>query len=146
MSARGEIILGVGVDLVEISRLRQTLKRWGSAFCAKVFLDAEREYCDMQACPHRHYAGRFAVKEAVAKAFGTGIGDPVGWRDIEVVRNPDTGAPSVHLHGKALDTARRRRIARILISLSHSHNHAVAQAVVIGTPGKAPRVATKKQA
>lgn len=134
MTPKPDTVLGVGVDLVELSRLRDALKQWGDKFCERVFLDAEREYCDAQAAPHRHYAGRFAVKEAVAKAFGTGIGDPIGWRDIEVVRDADTGAPSVRLRGRAREVARRRGVTRILASLSHSHGQAVAQAVVLGIP------------
>lgn len=134
MTPAPDTVLGVGVDLVDLSRIRNAFVRWGEKFCDRVFLDAEREYCDAQAAPHRHYAGRFAVKEAVAKAFGTGIGDPIGWRDIQVVRDPQTGAPSVRLRGRAREIGRRRGVTRILVSLSHTHGQAVAQAVVLGAP------------
>jgi holo-[acyl-carrier protein] synthase len=141
----GERTLGIGVDLVELDRIRDAFKRWGDRFCERVFLDAEREYCDAQAAPHRHYAGRFAVKEAVAKAFGTGIGDPIAWRDIEVVRDAASGAPSVRLRGRARETARRRGVTRIHVSLSHSHHLAVAQALVLGTPPARARAASREE-
>ena len=132
-SAVGESVLGIGVDLVEIRLLREALKRWGGKFCERVFRDAEREYCDEQSVPWRHYAGRFAVKEAVSKAFGTGIGRHLGWLDIEVVRDASTGAPSVRLFGAGRRLAAERGVSRILVSLSHGRHYAVAQALIVKT-------------
>ena len=131
----GEKVIGTGVDLVENSRIRTILDHWGIRFKARVFLPAEQAYCNSKAAPWLYYAGRFAVKEAVAKAFGTGIGPELGWLDMEVVKDPVSGAPSIALspHGRLL--ADRQQVARILISLSHTHNFAVAQAILIkGTP------------
>ena len=81
--------------------------------------------------PSRHYAGRFAVKEAVTKAFGTGIGPGLGWLDIEVVRNADTGAPSVRISSRSWKMAEEKGVGRILVSLSHTRNYAVAHALVL---------------
>lgn len=128
----GERILGVGVDLVDIQRVVDAVNSWGAGFTRRVFRPAERAYCESKVSPGRHYAARFAVKEAVSKALGTGIGARVGWRDIEVVRNPDTGAPSVRLYGAARAWARQCGADRILVSLSHAHGSAMAQAVVVG--------------
>jgi holo-[acyl-carrier protein] synthase len=128
----GERILGTGIDLVENARFRDVLSRWDERFLARVFLDQEREYCWKKAFPAQHFAGRFAIKEAVAKAFMTGIGSHFGWLDIEVVRNPATGAPSVALHGKAADYARAVGVTRILVSISHTRDYAVASAVLAG--------------
>lgn len=125
-------MIGVGVDLVEVPRVRRTIGRWKGRFLDRVFRTSERTYCDAQAVPWRHYAGRFAVKEAVGKAFGTGIGDRIGWTDIEVLRDAKSGAPAVRLHGQGKRLAARRGVRRILISLSHSRDHAVAQAVLVG--------------
>ncbi len=125
-------VLGVGIDLVENTRLREAMERWEGRFVERVFRESERSYCEGQAVPWRHYAGRFAVKEAVSKAFGTGIGDRVGWLDIEVTRDEGTGAPSVRLFGNALRLARERGVARVLVSLSHSHAYAVAEALLVG--------------
>jgi holo-[acyl-carrier protein] synthase len=130
----GLTILGTGIDLVENDRMWEALTRWGAKFRDRVFVPREQAYCDAAANPARHYAGRFAVKEAVAKAFGTGIGPSIGLLDIEVTRHPDSGAPSVQLGGKAAELARRRRVTDIHISLSHTHSLAIAHAILVGAP------------
>ena len=124
-------IAGTGIDLVENDRMRHVLDRWGDAFKNRVFLKSEQDYCDSKAVPNQSYAARFAVKEAVAKAFGTGMTPQLGWLDIEVMRNPGTGAPSVKLSAKGEKLAEERAVTKILISLSHTHSHAVAQAILV---------------
>ena len=126
-------VLGVGIDLVENKRMKETLEQWGTQFKNRVFTPAEQAYCDKKSAPWRHYAGRFAVKESVSKAFGTGIGKHVGWLDIEVTRNPDTGAPVSELRGKAKALADQKKVHRVLVSLSHTHDFAIAQAVLVGS-------------
>lgn len=130
--ARSRRILGIGVDLVENHRIKRMLKKWGPRFTARVFSDAERAYCDSQASVAPHYAGRFAVKEAVAKAFGTGVGVDVALTDVEVIRDPATGAPSVRLAGRARKLARARKVETVFVSLSHTRHYAVAQVVLEG--------------
>lgn len=130
MSSAGDV-LGIGVDLTENERMRTTLKRWDGQFKDRVFRREEQRYCDACTQPWRHYAGRFAVKEAVSKAFGTGIGEALGWLDIEVVRGT-AGAPTVKLHDGGARLARRRGVRKILISLSHTRHYAVAQALLVG--------------
>lgn len=127
----GGSVLGTGIDLVENERMEEVMRRWGERFRDRVFLPEEQRYCDSKAAPSRHYAGRFAVKEAVTKALGTGIGPGLGWLDIEVVRNPDTGAPSVRVSPRSWNVARERGVGRILVSLSHTRNYAVAHALVL---------------
>jgi len=134
----GECILSIGVDIVECGRVRGAISEWGDRFIGRVFRAEERAYCDGQAAPWRHYAGRFAVKEAVAKAFGTGIGDSLGWKDVEVSRNAATGAPTVTLHGRGVRLALGRRVVRVLVSLSHGRDFAIAHAVLIGAVDPAP--------
>lgn len=124
-------VLGIGVDLTENDRMRATLKRWDKHFKVKIFRPAEQRYCEACSQPWRHYAGRFAVKEAVSKAFGTGIGEALGWLDIEVVRSA-AGAPTVKLHAAGARLARQRGVQNILISLSHTRHYAVAQALLVG--------------
>jgi holo-[acyl-carrier protein] synthase len=124
-------VLGTGVDLVENDRLRALLEKWGGQFRDRVFLPSEQAYCQDKASPWLYYAGRFAVKEAVSKAFGTGIGPALGWLDIEVTRDPATGAPSVRLSRRAARLARSRGVSRILVSLSHTRHFAVAQALLL---------------
>lgn len=123
-------VLGIGIDLVENRRMRETLDRWGAHFKDKVFLPREQSYCETRAEPWHHYAGRFAVKEAVSKAFGTGVSGHIGWLDIEVVRDGQTGAPSVKLSGKGRALAAARGVGRVLVSLAHTEHYSVAQAVL----------------
>jgi holo-[acyl-carrier protein] synthase len=129
-------ILGTGIDLVENERMRASLTRLGARFKNRVFCDREQSYCDAKVDAARHYAGRFAVKEAVAKAFGTGIGAHLGLLDIEVTRDEQSGAPSVCLNGKARGYARRRGVTAIHISLTHTRDFAVAHAIIVGTPSR----------
>jgi holo-[acyl-carrier protein] synthase len=125
-------VLGIGVDLVENDRMQEMLDRWGPKFKEKVFLKKEQQYCETKAAPGHHYAARFAVKEAVSKAFGTGMGPHIGWLDIEVVRDPETGAPSVKLSKKARKLASARNAGDVLVSLSHTKNYAMAHALLLG--------------
>ena len=129
------MILGIGIDLVENSRIQSMLDRWGGKFTEKVFLPKERSYCESMAVPCRHYAGRFAVKEAVSKAFSTGISSHLSWLDMEVVKNPGTGAPSIKFSGKAAQYVKSRGVSNVMISLSHTHTYSIAEALLVG--GKA---------
>ena len=129
---RSAAVLGTGIDLVENDRMESLLTRWSGKFKDRVFLPAEQAYCESKAFPFRHYAGRFAVKEAVSKAFGTGLGPSLGLLDIEVVRDEGSGAPSVQLIGNARKLARAKGVSHVLISLSHTKNYAVAHALLLG--------------
>ncbi len=124
-------ILGIGVDIVEISRLNAAIQRQGQPFLERCFCAAEQAYCQSHREPARFYAARFAAKEAVAKALGTGIGAQLTWRDIEVLR-AEEGAPSIQLHGTGAETAKRLGVQSVLISISHSEHYAVANAVAVG--------------
>lgn len=124
-------ILGTGIDIVEIERIAASIARHGEPFLARIFTAGEREYCAAMRKPEIFYAARFAAKEAVSKAFGTGITAQVGWRDIEV-RRKASGEPFVALHGEGAATARRLGIAEIHLSLSHSDHYAVAHALAVG--------------
>ncbi len=127
-----DCILGHGIDLVENDRFREVLSRWDERFLSRVFLQGEMDYCRRKAAPEQHFAGRFAIKEAVSKAFRTGIGEHCGWLEIEVERHPLSGAPSVLLHGKAAETAANLGVSRILVSLSHTRAYSVASAILEG--------------
>ena len=123
-------LFGIGVDIVETARIHSSIERFGERFLKRVFTEAERRYCSAMPHPARHYAARFAAKEAVSKAFGAGIGAKIGWRDIEVLRK-ETGQPYVLLHGPASELAEKLGIGQALISLSHSDNYSVANAVLV---------------
>jgi holo-[acyl-carrier protein] synthase len=123
-------IFGIGIDVVEVSRIAASIERHGVVFLDKIFTVSEREYCDSRKNPAIHYAARFAAKEAVAKAFGTGIGGNAGLHDLEVVHRPG-GAPVIRLSGAAHEFAEGKGICEVHISLTHTDQYAAANAVVI---------------
>ena len=133
------MILGIGVDLVDVERIDRAIERHGEHFLHRVFTENEIAYCSAIRAPGPHYAARFAAKEAVSKAFGTGIGERLGFQEIEVCRE-DSGAPFIVLRGAAVQFARERGVQKIHLALSHTATHAVAQVVIEGpdaTPGAA---------
>jgi holo-[acyl-carrier protein] synthase len=117
--------LRVGVDLIEIERIRRALDRHGESFKRRCFTEAEREYCDSKPNPPQHYAGRFAAKEAVGKALGSGV--YFTWREIEIRGRPK---PGVHLSGRTAAWAEKVNAGRIELSMTHSRELAAAVAVV----------------
>jgi holo-[acyl-carrier protein] synthase len=116
----------VGVDLIEIERVRHALDRHGDGFRERCFTEAERDYCESKPNPAQHYAGRFAAKEAVGKALGSGV--YFTWREIEIRGRPK---PGVHLSGRTARFAERLGSIRIELSMTHSRELAAAVAVVI---------------
>ena len=122
---------GVGIDLTEVGRIREMLARHGERFKKRTFTEGEIAYCDGCADPAMHYAARFAAKEAAAKALGTGVwAEDVDWRDIEVTREA-SGKPVLLLHGGAKARAERDGVRRMLISLTHTKELAMAQVVLV---------------
>jgi holo-[acyl-carrier protein] synthase len=122
-------VLGAGVDLCEVDRMRRVLART-PGFAARVFTDDEQAYCRARRDPAERFAARFAAKEAVLKAMGVGLG-ACAFRDIEVVR-AESGAPSLALHGAAAELAAARGIARWHMSLSHTSMVAEALVIAVG--------------
>jgi holo-[acyl-carrier protein] synthase len=122
-------VLGIGVDLVENARVQHSLDRFGERFLRRVFTPGEIEYSQSMKYPARHLAARFAAKEAVSKAFGTGIGKAMGWKDIDVHRKP-SGEPFVVLEGGAKKLVDERGVTAIWITLSHTEHHAMAMIVL----------------
>src|SRR5881275_2007712 len=112
-------VLGIGVDLVECARIQHSLDRFGQKFLQRVFTQGEIGYSMSMKFPARHLAARFAAKEAVSKAFGTGIGKSMGWRDIDVRKKP-SGEPFLVFSGPAKELGRQRGVTNALISLSHT--------------------------
>jgi holo-[acyl-carrier protein] synthase len=124
-------VVGVGVDLCEVDRMRATLART-AGFADRVFTDGEQAYCRRAKDPAERFAVRFAAKEAVLKALGSGLG-ACRLRDIEVVR-ADSGAPAVVLHDTAADLADRRGVTRWHVSLTHTAT--LAEAMVVAVAGE----------
>ena len=128
------MILGIGVDLVEISRVRSMIASQGERAIAKLFTEDERAYCSGMANPARHYAVRVAAKEAAFKALsGSEDARGIGWREMEVELD-EVGRPSLRLHGRASARAKELGVARSWISLSHGDDLATAFVVLESAP------------
>lgn len=121
-------MIGIGTDLVEVERFRRIVARTPTIL-DRMFTDEEQAYADKRRDPTERYAVRFAAKEAVLKALGTGLGE-VPLKEIEVVR-AESGAPSVQLHGKAADVAEAKGVTRWLLTLTHTDSLAQAIAVAL---------------
>lgn len=124
------MVLGVGADIIEIDRVRRAVERNGRRFLERVYTRAEIEYCGAGKGQYASLAARFAAKEAVLKALGSGLRE-CRWVEVEVGRH-DWGQPVVLLHGAAAGIAARKGVTEVLLSLSHSREHAVAFAVATG--------------
>lgn len=128
------MIRGLGTDIVEIVRVGEMLDKHGEQFLSRVFTDAEVAYCQQRKAYLQHFAGRWAAKEAVMKAIGTGWSRGVGFSDIEV-RSLATGQPTLVLHEEARRTADEHGIGEILITISHCRAYATATAVALASVG-----------
>jgi holo-[acyl-carrier protein] synthase len=123
------MILGLGIDIIEVARVQSSVERFGDRFLNRLLLPEEITYCQQHKAAAPFVAARFAAKEAISKAFGTGIGMQLGWHDMEV-RRKESGEPFVVLHGKGNELFVKRGAKRLLISLSHTQNYATAVAVL----------------
>ncbi len=126
-----ESIRGIGVDLAKIPRMRQVVERWQDRFLRRVFTEEEIAYCQRRHDPIPHLAARFAAKEAVMKALGTGLRMGVTWREMEVRRERGE-APTMVLTGRTAAIARAKGASRILVSLTHDGDYAFAQVMLVG--------------
>lgn len=133
------MVLGVGIDLAEVNRIRASMEKFGDRFVRRILRAAEEEYCRKFRHPEIHIAARFAAKEAISKAFGTGIGHVMGWLDLEITHQAG-GAPSVILHDRALAELKRRGATRVLVSLSHTQQYATAMALLVMEPDPVPHM------
>jgi len=123
------MIVGTGIDVIEVPRVAAALERFGERFLRRVFTDGEIRYCDSKANRVERYAARFAAKEAAMKALGTGWSHGVRWRDLEVLRQPG-GRPTVAFHGKAAEFAAKLGVAHAALSLTHTKAEALAQVIL----------------
>lgn len=128
-------IKGLGVDLVEVPRMRRVVERWKERFLRRVFTPAELDYCFKRRDPVPHLAVRFAAKEACLKALGTGLRMGVCWRELEVRREPGQ-PPVLVLSGRSRAIGLAKGASQVLLSLTHDGDYAFAQAMLMGSPGK----------
>ena len=126
----GGVLLGLGCDLIEVERIHGVLERHGERFLKRVFTDEERAYCESLKHPHKHYAARWAAKEAVSKTFTTGIGTHLDWTSVSIYHGTRM-EPLVRLDDKARALLTEVGGTGVLISLSHTETHAMAVAALV---------------
>ena len=122
------MIHGTGVDLIEISRIKNSIQKYSGKFEERVFTSKEIDYCRSKADPFKHFAARFAAKEAVLKSLGTGMAEGISWKDMEIL-NQESGQPVLSLSGKGRDIFDSLNLSTIHISMTHDKQYAVAQAI-----------------
>jgi holo-[acyl-carrier protein] synthase len=123
------MIVGTGIDIAEVGRVRQSMARFGDRFLRRIYTAGEIRYCDSKANRAERYAARFAAKEAAMKALGTGWNHGVRWRDCEVVRPPGK-RPTIVFHGKAAEIAAAMGVKNTALSLTHTEEQAIAQVIL----------------
>jgi holo-[acyl-carrier protein] synthase len=125
----GMAIVGTGIDICEVARVRQAIDRFGQRFVKRVFTEAERAYCESKRNRIERYAARFAAKEAAMKAIGTGLRRGVSWQDFEVGREPG-GRPTIVIRGKGAEFAAKLGMKRAALSITHTKDQALAQVIL----------------
>ncbi len=130
--SRGGIVVGIGTDIIECARIGKMIEKHGELFLARVYTQREINYCSSRKAANQHYAGRWAAKEAVFKAIGTGWARGIQWKDVEVT-NETGGKPSIVLEGFAKSHCRQQGISEIMITISHCRHYAVAFATALAT-------------
>lgn len=133
------VIIGIGTDIIECPRIGMMIEQHGELFLRRVYTDREIRYCQARKHAMEHFAGRWAAKEAILKAIGTGWTRGIAWTDVEV-RNQPGGAPKVYVCGGAKEAAVEKGIVDIMISISHCRTYATAYALAIGKDGAVGRV------
>jgi holo-[acyl-carrier protein] synthase len=123
------MIVGTGIDIAEVPRIRRAIERFGGRFLQRIYTAGEMRYCDSKANRMERYAARFAAKEAAMKALGTGWNHGVRWRDCEVTRMPG-GRPTIAFHGVAAEFAARLGVKNAALSISHTAEQAIAQVIL----------------
>jgi holo-[acyl-carrier protein] synthase len=122
-------IVGTGIDICEVARVREAIDRFGQRFLKRVFTQAEREYCESKRNRIERYAARFAAKEAAMKAIGTGLRRGVSWQDFEVGREAG-GRPTILIKGKGAEFAEKLGMKRAALSITHTESQAMAQVIL----------------
>lgn len=127
----GGPVIGIGTDIIECARIANMIEKHGELFLNRVYTRNEIAYCSCRKSTNQHYAGRWAAKEAVLKALGTGWAQGIQWTDVEVV-NEIGGRPHIELSGQAKTISSQMGIREVLISISHCRGYAIAYATAVG--------------
>lgn len=126
------MVIGTGIDIVNIERIEKMMARWGDFFLGRVFTEREIVWCQQRSRPSECFAIRFAAKEAFLKAIGRGLRNGIQWVDIEVENDP-LGKPLLSFHRKAKETLEAQQINKALLTLSHERSYAVAHVILVGS-------------
>lgn len=126
----GSNVVGIGIDQIEVERIQESIERHGSHFVGKIFTDSEQRYCREMTNPAPHYAARFAAKEAVAKALGTGFGRQFGWLDSEIVHGSE-GEPIMNFSKKGFQLLNEKGAKHALVSLTHLNSIASSAVLLV---------------
>jgi len=124
------MITGTGIDIVEVFRMKDAMKKWGDNFLARIFTPKEIKYSNSKRFAPQHFAARFAAKEAVIKAFGQPRAFPVNLTDIEIF-NDGEGKPVIEFHGAGLKLKKKKKVGKVIVSMSHSKNYAIANVILL---------------
>ena len=124
-------IIGIGTDITECLRIARMIERHGELFIGRIYTADEIQYCQSRRQATQHFTGRWAAKEAILKALGTGWVKGISWRDVEILNEP-SGRPVVEIRGGAAKVAQGLGITKMLVSISHCHTHATAYAIAVG--------------
>jgi holo-[acyl-carrier protein] synthase len=135
------MIAGIGIDLVKIKRIQEAVQKWDKRFLNRVFTPLEQQYCYSRLDPHLHLSGRFAVKEAIFKALGTGWRNRVRWTEIEVFNNPQ-GKPMVTVTGMVKQYMADLGVTEIHVSISHDTDYAIGQVILVKGTNQSARKRT----
>ena len=122
------MIFGTGLDIIEVERIKNSIEKYSPKFEQRIFTSSEINYCKSQGDPVKHFAARFAVKEAVSKCLGTGITGALGFQDMEITHE-DNGKPVLNMIGKGKELFQKLELKSIHISISHDHTYAIAHAI-----------------
>jgi holo-[acyl-carrier protein] synthase len=122
------MIFGTGIDIIEVDRIKNSIRKYSGRFKKKIFTQKEIDYCHSQADPAKHFAARFTVKEAVLKCFGTGMTGGILWKDIEVGKL-SSGQPVLNLHGNGKKLFNQLKLKHIHVSITHDKTYAAAHAI-----------------
>jgi holo-[acyl-carrier protein] synthase len=125
------MIIGIGTDIIEVTRVHEAMQKYGDRFARRIFTDTEIAYCSAKKTAALHYAGRFAAKEAAFKALEHGWGGSLGWKEVEIT-NEVSGAPRLSFHGKALELANEKKVRNVFVTISHIQDYASAVVILEG--------------
>lgn len=128
---RGQAVIAIGTDIIECQRIARMISNHGQVFLDRVFTPAEIDYCSGRKMDYQHYAARWAAKEAVLKTLGTGWARGISWTDVELTHLPG-GQPIISLYNRAAEIAKENGIGQVLVTISHTHEYAVAFATAMG--------------